>query len=206
MRAVLRDLHEPKVRLRSSWLRRGALLIPLCLLAACGGSTSSASKVESAISSSRVGDLFAAKTGLRAVTAPVCQSTTLPGNYTCTGKPTFVACPRNASPTTPCATPTAPTRIWIGCYPTTGKYAYFCQRENAPPGTNVFVTPAQRAAKKSAEWKCLAKTIDGGSVGPLTLTTAQSFGPVETQPDYVTRAQAEAFANKLHVRLAIDCA
>jgi hypothetical protein len=182
-----------------------ALLASVCLLTACGSSASSAAKLETAISSTQVAGLFGGKTGLVAVAAPVCVSTTLPGDYTCTGKPTFVVCPRNASPTTPCASPTAPTKVWIACYPATDKYAFSCQREQAPAGTNVFVTPAQRAAKKSAEWKCLAKTIDGASIGPFTVTTAESFGPVETRPNYVTRAQAEAFASNLHVRLAIDC-
>jgi len=181
------------------------LLVVVCLLAACGGSASSASKLESAIGSKQVADLFAAKTGLDAVAAPVCEPTTLPGNYTCTGKPTWVVCPKDASPTTPCASPTAPTKIWIACYPATGTYKFSCQRGEAPPGTKVFVTPAQRAAKKSAEWKCLAHTIDGADIGPLTLTTAESFGPVETQQNYITRPEAEALASGLHVPLAIAC-
>jgi hypothetical protein len=183
----------------------GVLLIAVCLLAGCGGGGSSASKLESTITSKQVADLFAAKNGLDEVAAPVCEPTTLPGNYMCTGKPTWVVCPKDASPSTPCASPTAPTKIWMACYPATGKYEFSCQREEAPPGTKVFVTPAQRAAKKSAEWKCLAHTIDGADIGPLTLTTAESFGPVETQENYITRPEAEALASGLHVKLAIDC-
>ena len=195
----------------SAWRRRGGsvlawtALLSICLLTGCGGSTSSATKLENSISSTKVADLFAAKTGLVAVASPICQPTTLPGDYTCTGKPTYVRCPRNASPTTPCASPTAPTKVWIGCYPQTGKDAFFCQPGAAPAGTNVFVTPAQRAATKRAEWRCPAKTIDGAPIGPFTLTTAKSFGPTETQPNYITKAQAEALAKSLHAQLAVDC-
>jgi hypothetical protein len=228
MKVVLRCLHDPDVDRHSWWsskprqhpergresagrgrgdsrLRGAALLVSVCLLAACGSGTSSSAKLETAISSTHVADLFGGKTGLVAVATPLCVPTTLPGDYTCTGKPTFVACPRNASPTKPCASPTAPTKVWIACYPATDRYAFSCQREEAPAGTNVFVTTAQRAAKKSAEWRCPTKTIDGTPIGPFTLTTAESFGPVETQPNYVTKTQAESLASKLHVPLAIDC-
>ena len=201
MQAVVRGLRRAR---GASRLAPALLLIAVCLLSACGGGSSTA-KLESAISTAKVADLFAAKTGLVAVDIPVCAPTTLPGDYSCTGKPTYVACPRDATPSTPCASPTAPAKIWIGCYPAKGKYAFSCQPVDAPAGTNVFVTPAQRAAKKSAEWRCLATAVDGTLVGPFTLTTADSFGPVQTQPNYVTEAQAKVLASSTHVPLAIKC-
>jgi hypothetical protein len=189
-------------RLRAKSL---VLLLSICWLTGCGGGGGSAAKLEAAIASKQVASLFAKKAGLVAVAAPDCRSTTLAGDYACTGRPTFAPCRREASPAMPCASPTAPTKVWLACFPHPGRVAFTCRPENAPAGTDVFVTAAQRSATKKAQWKCLTKTADGTPVGPLTITTAKSFGPVETRPNYVTSVQAHALARALGVRLAIDC-
>ena len=181
------------------------VLLSVCWLAGCGGSTSSTAKLEAAIASKQVANLFAKETGLVAVAAPTCRSTALKGNYTCTGRPTYAPCSSGAAPSVPCASPTAPTKVWLACFPNPGRFAFSCQSVNAPAGTDVFVTAAQRSAPKKAEWKCLKTTADGDSIGPFTITTAKSFGPVETRPNYVTGAQAQELARQVGVRLTIDC-
>ena len=191
---------------RSRRLRASSLvLVSICWLVGCGGSTRSTAKLEAAIVSKQVASVFGKKTGLVAVAAPTCRSTRLAGNYICTGRPTFASCPRRESPAQTCASPTAPTEVWLACFTSPGRPAFDCQTQDPPAGTDVFVTAAQRSATKKAEWTCLTNTADGASIGPLTITTANSFGPVETTPNYVTRTQAKALARAAGARLAIDC-
>jgi hypothetical protein len=193
-------------RLRRGLRPMSLVLLSICWLAGCDGSTSSSAKLEAAIASNQVAGLFTPKTGLVAVAAPTCRSTTLAGDYTCTGRPTFAPCTAGeASPSVPCASPTAPTKVWLPCFPNPGRIAFSCRSVNAPAGTDVFVTAAQRSASKKAEWKCLKTTADGASIGPFTITTAKSYGPVETRPNYVTREQAVALARALGLPLAIVC-
>jgi len=183
-------------------MRRAILALSLCLLAtSCGGGSTTA-KVASAIETKQVAGLFARATGLVAVYAPTCTKTAPAGNYTCTGTPTFVLCPKDAGPSLACASPTAPTKIWIYCYPNKkGGDALFCQRENAPAGTNVFVTRAQRAAAKTVSWKCMRQQggPNGLDLGPVTISIAKTYGPVETEPESMTKARAQALARALHL-------
>jgi len=178
------------------------LLLSVCVLAGCGGGSASPAKVAAAIQTKQVAGLFARATGLVAVYAPSCTSAAAAGNYTCTGTPTFVRCPKQADPSVACASPTAPTKVWIYCYPNKGSGGPLaCQLENAPAGTDVFVTRAPRAAAKTASWKCLREQgcPNGLDLGPGTISITKTYGPVETEPESMTKARAQALAHALHL-------
>ena len=174
-------------------------------LAGCGGGTPSTSSVAGAIEGKRVASLFAG-TGLVSVGGAVCTPTSIAGNYTCTGKPAFAACKKSSAPTAACASATAPTEVWIACFPNKGgPQKFFCQLEDPPAGTDVFVTAAQRNAPKQAEWRCLASEVGGVQLGPFSISIVGSFGPVETRPEYVTRAKAAALAKAMHLKFVVVC-
>jgi hypothetical protein len=189
-------------------VRRGVLLAAaVCALAGCGGhSAGSTAKVETAIASKQVAKLYTHSTGLLTVRAPSCVETPIAGNFDCTGKPTYVACTANAKPTVPCQSKTAPTKAWIDCFPDPSKSEPFlCQLENPPPGTEVFVTAAQKTAPKLASWKCMTTNQGGDVLGPYSVSIANSFGPVQTQVDYVTKTQASALAKAQHLSFEAHC-
>jgi hypothetical protein len=183
------------------------LAVVVCVLAGCGStSTSATQKVENAIASKQVAKLYAASTGLLTVGAPVCTETDIAGNYDCTGKPTYVACTAGAKPTVPCQSKTAPTKAWVDCFPDpSGSEPFLCQLENPPAGTQVFVTAAQKAAPKLASWKCMTTNQAGDVIGPYSVSIAESFGPVQTRVDYVTKTQAKELANEQHLSFAAHC-
>lgn len=189
-------------------MRRYVLLATLVLLlAGCGGSGMNAAKVETLVQSKQVATLFTRATGLVGVSAASCQSTALPGNYDCTGKPTYTRCAKNAKPSNPCQSKTAPTEVWIDCYPTTKGSAdkLFCNLVNAPSGTDPFVTRAQLGAAKQATWKCEGTEPGGVKLGPFMISIAKSFGPTETRPEFVTKANARTLARSLHLPLRVEC-
>ena len=184
------------------------LVLAVCVLAGCGGksSTSSSPNVETAIAAKQVAKLFVRSTGLVSVSAPVCVQTAIAGNYNCTGRPKYVACAANSGPSVPCESKTAPTKAWIDCFPNpTGPEKFFCQVENPPAGTDVFVTPAQKAAQKVASWKCVTTNQAGQVIGPYSVSIAGSFGPVQSQVNYVTKTQAGEIAKQAHLRFVPHC-
>lgn len=189
-------------------MHRYVLLATLVLLlAGCGGSGMNAAKVETLVQGKQVASLFTRATGLVGVSAASCQSTVLPGNYNCTGTPAFARCAKNAKPSMPCQSKTAPTEVWIDCFPTEKGSAdkLFCNLVDAPAGFDPFVTRAQREAPKEATWACKTAEPGGVKLGPFMVSIAKSFGPTETRPEFVTEANARSLARSLHLSLRVEC-
>ena len=187
---------------------RKALVVALgiCVLAGCGGKRTTAASVASAIEAKNVASLFKPITGLTAVGSVTCTPSAISGNYACTGTPTFVTCRTAGKPSVPCASATAPTKAWIGCYPNAATGPKLdCRLESPPAGLDVFVTPSQRAAAKVATWRCVNVDYEGNPIGPFTISIAKTFGPVETEPNAMTETRARAFARTLRLTLHTHC-
>jgi hypothetical protein len=187
---------------------RKTVLLAVCvlLIAGCGGKKATPASVASAIGSKNVASLFKKSTGLEAVRDVTCTESAISGNFSCTGTPTFVTCRPGSGPAVPCASTTAPTKAWVACFPNekTGP-KLDCRLENPPAGLNVFVTAAQRAAAKVATWRCVDLDYDGNAIGPLTISIAKSFGPVETEPNAMSKAHARVVALAMHLPLRTHC-
>ena len=189
---------------RRSVLSRSVLAACCGALAACGGSSSNASSLESALAARHVATLFAAG-GLAGVKSATCvASPVLAGDFSCTARPVYRPC--SASTKGPCASRLAPTEVWIACFPDQGAAVrWMCQLVRPPAGVPVFTTAAQRAAPKHGLWQCKAFNADHIRIGPFFLATNDPHGPLEQRGGDMTVGAARALASRLHLRIVVDC-
>jgi hypothetical protein len=104
-----------------------------------------------------------------------------------------------------CIARSATGRHWLTCDTGFGR-GTFCVEDETPPGM-AFTTAEEKAAPKLVTWQCENQDNLGRRVGRvfISIRGAPSNAPVDTLPDWTTKADARAFARKIDASFSIEC-